>query len=45
MIRAQVLTASSGDVSSAGLKVTMKTKGKLSNVTGDAAYDTVASAR
>ena len=42
MIRAQVLTDSSGDDATTGIKVIMKTKGKLSSVTGDAAYDTVA---
>ena len=42
MIRAQVLMESSGDDASTGLKVIKKTKGKLSSVTGDAAYDTVA---
>ena len=42
MIRAQVQTDSSGDDARTGLKVINKTKGKLSSVTGDAAYDTVA---
>jgi len=42
MIRAQVLTDSSGDDATTGIKVIKKTKGKLSSVTGDAAYDTVA---
>ena len=42
MIRAQVLTDSSGDDAKTGLKVIKKTKGKLSSVAGDAAYDTVA---
>ena len=42
MIRAQVLTESSGDDARTGLKVIKKTKGKLASVTGDAAYDTVA---
>ena len=42
MIRAQVLTESSGDDARIGLKVIKKTKGKLASVTGDAAYDTVA---
>ncbi len=42
MIRAQVLTESSGDDAKIGIKVIKKTKGKLARVTGDAAYDTVA---
>ena len=42
MIRAQVLTNSSGDDATTGIKIIKKTKGKLSSVTGDAAYDTVA---
>jgi IS5 family transposase len=42
MIRAQVLTESSGDDARTGLKVIKKTSGKLVSVTGDAAYDTVA---
>lgn len=42
MIRAQVLTESSGDDAKIGIKVIKKTKGKLASVTGDAAYDTVA---
>ena len=42
MIRAQVLTNSSGDDATTGIKVIKKTKGKLSSVTGDAAYGTVA---
>ena len=41
-IRAQVLTNSSGDDATTGIEVIKKTKGKLSGVTGDAAYDTVA---
>ena len=42
MIRAQVLTNSSGDDATTGIKIIKKTKGKLSSVTGEAAYDTVA---
>ncbi|MFT7540326.1 MAG: hypothetical protein ACI9K5_001286, partial [Gammaproteobacteria bacterium] len=42
MIRAQVLTDSTGDDAKTGLQVIDKTKGKLASVTGDAAYDTVA---
>ena len=42
MIRAQVPTGSSGDDAKTGLMVINKTKGKLTSVTGDAAYDTVA---
>ena len=42
MIRAQVLTDSTGDDARTGLEVIKKTKGKLARVTGDAAYDTVA---
>jgi hypothetical protein len=42
MILAQVLTDSSGDDAKTGIKVIKKTKGKLSSVTGDASYDTVA---
>jgi IS5 family transposase len=41
-IHAQVLTDSSGDDASTGLKIIKKTRGKLSSVTGDAAYDSVA---
>ncbi|MFT4542582.1 MAG: hypothetical protein ACI835_005050 [Planctomycetota bacterium] len=41
-IHAQVLTDSSVDDASTGLKIIKKTRGKLSSVTGDAAYDTVA---
>ena len=41
MIRTQVLTNSSGDDAATGIKIIKKTKGKLSSVTGDAAYDTV----
>jgi hypothetical protein len=41
-IHAQVLTDSSADDASTGLKIIKKTRGKLSSVTGDAAYDTVA---
>jgi IS5 family transposase len=41
-IRAQVLTDSAGDGARTGLEVIKKTKGKLTSVTGDAAYDTVA---
>ncbi len=42
MIRAQVLTDSTGDDTRTGLEIIKKTKGKLASVTGDAAYDTVA---
>jgi hypothetical protein len=42
MIRAQVLTESSGDDARTGLEIIKKTKGKLASVTGDAGYDTVA---
>jgi IS5 family transposase len=42
IIRAQVLTDSTGDDAKTGLEVIKKTKGKLASVTGDAAYDTVA---
>ena len=42
MIRAQVLTESSGDDARTGLNFIKKTPGKLASVTGDAAYDTVA---
>ncbi|MFT7679649.1 MAG: hypothetical protein ACI8QC_003653 [Planctomycetota bacterium] len=42
MILAQVLTDSSGDDAKTGIKLIKKTKGKLSSVTGDAAYNTVA---
>jgi hypothetical protein len=45
MIRAQVLTESSGDDARTGLKVIKKTSGKLSSVTGDAAYDTLLGVR
>ncbi|MFT4542233.1 MAG: hypothetical protein ACI835_004700 [Planctomycetota bacterium] len=41
-IHAQVLTDSLGDDAKTGLKIIKKTRGKLSSVTGDAAYDTVA---
>ncbi|MFT5477313.1 MAG: IS5 family transposase [Planctomycetota bacterium] len=41
-IHARVLTDSSGDDASTGLEIMEAVKGKLSNVTGDAAYDTVA---
>ncbi|MFT5154758.1 MAG: hypothetical protein ACI841_004766, partial [Planctomycetota bacterium] len=41
-IHAQMLTDSSGDDASTGLKIIKKTRSKLSSVTGDAAYDTVA---
>ncbi|MFT4542821.1 MAG: hypothetical protein ACI835_005290 [Planctomycetota bacterium] len=42
MIHAKVLTDSTVDDASTGLKIIKKTRGKLSSVTGDAAYDTVA---
>lgn len=42
MVRAQVLSDSSCDDANTGFKVIKKAKGKLSSVTGDAAYDTVA---
>jgi hypothetical protein len=42
MIRAPVLTNSSGDDATTAIMVIKKTKGKLSSVTGDAAYYTVA---
>ncbi len=42
MIRAQILTDSSGDDATTGIKVIKKTKGKVASVTGEAAYDTVA---
>ena len=42
MIQAHVLTNSSGDDAKTGIKLIQKAKGKLSSVTGDAAYDTVA---
>ncbi|MFT7075895.1 MAG: hypothetical protein ACJA0P_001909, partial [Planctomycetota bacterium] len=42
MIRAQVLAGISGDDATTGIKVIKKTKGKLSSITGDAAYGTVA---
>ncbi|MFT4541595.1 MAG: hypothetical protein ACI835_004056 [Planctomycetota bacterium] len=41
-IHAQVLTDSTADDASTGLKIIKRTKGKLSSVTDDAAYDTVA---
>ncbi|MFT4542240.1 MAG: hypothetical protein ACI841_003590 [Planctomycetota bacterium] len=41
-IHTQVLTDSSGDDAKTGLEIIKKTGGKLSSVTGDAAYDTVA---
>ncbi|MFT4542979.1 MAG: hypothetical protein ACI835_005448 [Planctomycetota bacterium] len=41
-IHAQALTYSSVDDASTGLKIIKKTRGKLSSVTGDAAYDSVA---
>ena len=40
-IQTQVLTKSNGDDATTGVKIVKKTKGKLSRVTGDAAYDTV----
>ena len=42
MIRAPVLTDSSGDDAKTGIKLIKKTKGVPASVTGDAAYDTVA---
>ncbi len=42
MIRAQVLTDSSGDDANTRLEVIKRTKGKLASVTGDAAHYTVA---
>ncbi|MFT4542238.1 MAG: hypothetical protein ACI835_004705 [Planctomycetota bacterium] len=42
MIHAQVLTESTVDDAKTGLKIIKKTRGKLSSVTGDAAYDTIA---
>jgi hypothetical protein len=42
LIHAQVLTDSSGDDAKTGLEIIKKTRVKLSSVTGDAAYDTVA---
>jgi hypothetical protein len=39
---AQVLTDSSVDDGKTGVEIIKRTKGKLSSVTGDAAYDTVA---
>ncbi len=41
-IHAQMLTDSSGDDAKTGLAIIKKTKGKLSSVTDDAAYDRVA---
>jgi hypothetical protein len=41
-IHAHVLTDSSGDDAKTGLEIIKKTKGKLSSVAGDAAYDTIA---
>ena len=41
-IQAQALTDSSDDDATTGLEIIKKIKGKLSSVTGDAAYDTVA---
>ncbi len=41
-ILAQVMTESTGDDANTGLAIIKRTKGNLSSVTGDAAYDTVA---
>ncbi|MFT5200625.1 MAG: hypothetical protein ACI87O_003309, partial [Planctomycetota bacterium] len=41
-VLAQILTDSSGDDAKTGIEIIKRTKGKLSSVTGDAAYDTVA---
>lgn len=42
VIQAQILTGSSGDDANTGVEIVKTTKGNLSSVTGDAAYDTVA---